>query len=219
MAIVIGRLICDYGLVNNEPASGVVWVQPVNYATDGTLVIVPVNIPFTIGPTGLLDASVIVDNVDITPDLYLKIQERIKGVPERSSYIIKPEVGDTNLAIANRYAVGPIQPLPVANTPVDLVDAATILTDAHLGNHFRVTLAGNRVLANPTNPTDGQKGIWEIRQDGTGSRLITLGSQFSFGTDMPFVTFSTLAGKRDFLGAIYRASLNKWDVIAFSKGY
>ena len=40
---------------------------------------------------------------------------------------------------------------------VTLTDAATIATDASLGNLFRVTLGGNRTLGNPTNPVDGQK--------------------------------------------------------------
>lgn len=102
---------------------------------------------------------------------------------------------------------------------VTLTDAATIATDASLGSHFRVTLGGNRTLGNPTNPTDGQKVMWEIIQDGTGSRTITLGGNFALGSDISSVTLSTAAGKRDFLGAVYNASAGKWYVIAFVTGY
>ena len=56
--------------------------------------------------------------------------------------------------------------------PVTLTDAPVIATDASLSNHFRVTLGGNRVLGNPTNPTDGQKVIWEIVQDATCIKLM-----------------------------------------------
>jgi hypothetical protein len=109
--------------------------------------------------------------------------------------------------------------LPVTLPPVALTDAATIATDASLGNHFRVTLGGNRTLGNPTNPTDGQKIMWELIQDGTGSRTITLGGAFTLGTEISSTTLSTAAGKRDFLGAVYNAGASKWYVIAFVKGY
>jgi hypothetical protein len=103
--------------------------------------------------------------------------------------------------------------------PVPLTDGATIATDASLGNHFRVTLAGNRTLSNPTNPTDGQRCIWELIQDGTGSRTITLGSAFALGTDLSVVNLTATAAKRDFLGAIYNSTASKWFVIALSRGY
>jgi hypothetical protein len=103
--------------------------------------------------------------------------------------------------------------------PVTLTDATTVATDASLGNYFRVTLAGNRTLGNPTNPTDGQKAVWEIIQDATGTRTITLGTAFALGTDITAVTLTTTASKRDFLGAVYNSTATKWYVIAFTRGY
>ena len=103
--------------------------------------------------------------------------------------------------------------------PQNLVDAATIATDASTGNHFRVTLGGNRTLGAPTNPTDGQRVIWEIIQDATGSRTITLDAVFGLGTDITAVTLTTTASKRDFLGAVYSSAAVKWFVIAFMRGY
>jgi hypothetical protein len=107
----------------------------------------------------------------------------------------------------------------LALTPVVLTDAATIATDASLGNQFRVTLAGNRTLANPSNPVDGQRVIWELIQDATGTRTITLDTAFGLGTDITSVTLSTAANKRDYLGAIYDSGASKWHVIAFLRGY
>jgi hypothetical protein len=104
-------------------------------------------------------------------------------------------------------------------TPVTLVDAATIATDASLGNHFRVTLTNNRILGAPTNPTDGQRALWEFIQDGSGNHTITLNSIFLFGTDITAVTLSTAANKHDIMGCIYSSSLTKWLVIAFTKGF
>jgi len=113
----------------------------------------------------------------------------------------------------------PAANLPVTLPPSVLTDAATIATDASLGNHFRVTLGGNRTLGNPTNPTDGQKIMWEIIQDATGSRLLALDTAFALGADISSITLTTTAGKRDFLGAVYNAGAGKWYVIAFVKGY
>jgi hypothetical protein len=102
---------------------------------------------------------------------------------------------------------------------VTLTDAATINTNASLSNLFRVTLGGNRTLANPTNAIDGEKVTWELIQDGTGNRTITLGSQFDLGTDIASITLSTTANTRDFMGAIYNATTNEWYVVSFIKGY
>lgn len=109
--------------------------------------------------------------------------------------------------------------LAVTDSAVTLTDGATITTDASTGHLFRVTIAGNRTLANPTNPTDGQRVVWEIIQDATGSRTITLGTAFALGTDIPSVVLSTGAGKRDFLGAVYNAGTAKWYVTSLARGY
>jgi hypothetical protein len=102
---------------------------------------------------------------------------------------------------------------------VTLSDAATIATDASLGHRFRVTLGDNRTLGNPTNAYNGQQLVWEIIQDGTGSRTITLDSKFALGTDITAVTLTTTINKRDFLTAIYNSTADKFYVVGFVKGY
>jgi hypothetical protein len=103
------------------------------------------------------------------------------------------------------------------SVPVVLTDASTISTNAALSNHFRVTLAGSRTLANPTNSSDGQVVTWEFIQDSTGSRTITLGSAFNKGSLT--ITLTTTATKRDFMQCIYNATTSLWYVILFAKGY
>lgn len=103
-----------------------------------------------------------------------------------------------------------------------LTDAATILVDASLGNHFTVTLGGNRTLGNPSNPPGAgqdQMILFAIRQDGTGSRTLTLDTNYRFGTDITSITLTTGANKTDYLGVRYNVTDSKWDVIAFVKGY
>jgi hypothetical protein len=130
------------------------------------------------------------------------------------TFTTAPTSGQYTIRVEGGLSAGGYQPPPVA-----LTDAATIATNASLGNYFRVTLGGNRTLGNPTNPTDGQKIIWELIQDGTGSRTITLDTAFALGTDISAVTLTTTASKRDFLGAVYNSTATKWYVIAFTKGY
>lgn len=103
--------------------------------------------------------------------------------------------------------------------PVTLSDGPTISTDASLGTHFRVTLGGNRTLANPTSASDGQRITWEIIQDGTGSRVLSYDTKFTFGTDVTSPVLSTAAGLRDFITAIYNSSADKFYVVGYSRGF
>ena len=110
----------------------------------------------------------------------------------------------------------------VVDNPTVLTDASTINTDASQGCRFRVTLGGNRTLAAPSNPTDGQQCVWEFIQDGTGSRTISLDTGtggFAFGTDITSITLTTTASKRDFMTAVYSSALSKWLVLGFLRGY
>ena len=125
-------------------------------------------------------------------------------------------------AHAAQHLSGGADPLPLSvlfPAPVTLSDGATISTDASLGTHFRVTLGGNRTLANPTGATNGQRITWEVIQDGTGSRTLSYGSKFAFGTDVTSPVLSTTAGLRDFIGAIYNSTTDKFYVCAFARGY
>lgn len=107
----------------------------------------------------------------------------------------------------------------VPHPPVALTDAATIATDASLGNHFRVTLGASRTLGNPTNLTDGQRLTWEVIQDATGSRALTFDTMFAFGSQLASITLTTTAGKRDFIGGIYHSITGLIYIVAFAPGY
>jgi hypothetical protein len=127
-----------------------------------------------------------------------------------------------NVALLNAATsafAGKLTATAICPAAVTLTDAATIATDASLGNHFRVTLTATRTLGNPTNPTDGQKATWELIQDSFGSHGINFGTKFAFGSDLPTITLSTAGNKRDFLGAIYNSGTDKWYVVSFIKGF
>jgi len=128
---------------------------------------------------------------------------------------------DTNVSLElDAKGTGVIKPLQaVVDQVVALTDAATIATDASLGNVFTVTLGGNRTLGAPTNPTNGQKIIYQIKQDATGSRTLGYNAVFRFGTDVASPTLTTTASKTDYLGFIYSSADTKWDCLAVAKGY
>lgn len=100
-----------------------------------------------------------------------------------------------------------------------LTDAANIATDVSLGNTFTVTLGGNRNLSAPTNPIDGQKITYRVKQDATGGRGLTFDAVFNFGLDIIAFVTSSGANKTDYIGCIYNGATSKWDVVAVSKGF
>lgn len=103
--------------------------------------------------------------------------------------------------------------------PVTLIEAATIATDASLGNHFRVTLTASRTLGNPTNLTDGQRLTWEVIQDATGGWTLTFDTLFAFGAEIPGVALTAVASKRDFIGGIYCSTPNLIYITSLARGY
>jgi hypothetical protein len=124
----------------------------------------------------------------------------------------------TGTVNATAYYTNGVKTIP--ETPVALsIATSAVATDASLSKVFTVTLTENVTLSNPTNGVDGQRVVWRIRQDATGSRLLTLDSKFRLGTDIATVTLTTTAAKTDYLTAIYHASDDKWDVVAFVKGF
>jgi len=137
-----------------------------------------------------------------------------------NQYDVTELVSDgTNLtSIGTPYILDPIND----TGEVVLTDQATITTDASLGTAFTVTLSGNRTLGAPSNPTTGQRCIWRLLQDGTGTRTITLASGaggFRYGTDITGITLSTAANKADYIAAYYNSTADRWDVIGFIKGF
>ena len=99
-----------------------------------------------------------------------------------------------------------------------LTDAATIATDASLGDSFTVTLGGNRTLGNPTNAVDGQRLFFRIRQDGTGGRTLALDTKFRDPAGY-YTGVDTAIGARSYLGCVYDATDDQFDVLAFVEGY
>lgn len=113
-----------------------------------------------------------------------------------------------------------LQPAVITPKVVTLTDGATPALDASLGNHFNLVAAGDRTIAVPTNPTAGQKIVIAHTASGA-NRTLSLNTGtggFRFGTDITALT-ATTSGKTDYIGAIYNSTDDKWDVVAYVKGY
>ncbi len=72
---------------------------------------------------------------------------------------------------------------------VTLATTGAIASDWAESNFFKSTLTGNITLSNPTNKPaadDGGTWVYEFTQDGTGTRTLTLGTQFKTTLGLSF---------------------------------
>lgn len=125
-----------------------------------------------------------------------------------------PKAKDYN---GNVYDMGSRIGNPVVSA---LADGATPALDASLGTIFTLAAAGNRTIAVPTNPTNGQKIVIRHLASG-GARTLALNTGaggFRFGTDITALT-ATSSGKTDYIGCIYSSIDSFWDVVAYVKGF
>jgi hypothetical protein len=88
---------------------------------------------------------------------------------------------------------------------VTLTDAASVAVNFNTGNHFLVSLAGNRTLENPTNGKVGQVGHIYIVQDGTGNRTLSYGDMYNFPSGTAPV-LTSVSGSVDLLVFSQRAT-------------
>ena len=140
--------------------------------------------------------------------------EGLKTVADTKANLASPTftgtVSATNLTVTGRHMI---------NSDTITISSNHAATDADLGNFFKIAANANFTLDNPTNPTTAQRITWRIKQDGTGSRIITYDTKFRFGADITGAVLSTGANKVDYIGAIYDSTDDKWDVVSFVKGY
>lgn len=183
----------------------------------GTSTVTRLGVSFTDGDVLTADSTAAATGMSwTTPAVYKTVQDEGLGLTQRS---VINFVGSGVIATDDGGGLRTQVKIAGFSASVTLTDAATIATDAGLGSYFRVTLAGNRTLGAPTNLSDGQIITWELIQDATGSRTITLNGIFALGTTVGSVTLTTTASKRDFLTGIYNSTTTKIYCTQFVKGY
>lgn len=122
------------------------------------------------------------------------------GVPAPNNATVRAEwraalaavnVGEQNAFTRNQRVA------PVALTP-----GSTVNVDASLSNNFTLVADQNFTLANPSNLANGMVLNFRIKQDATGSRVITWGSKYKFPGGIAGV-LSTAANAVDFMSCYY----------------
>ena len=95
--------------------------------------------------------------------------------------------------------------IAVAGTLTDTSNTGNITLDFGAYQNFVLTLTGNVTLDNPTTETLGQTGFLVLIQDATGSRTVSLGSQYltAGGSGL---TLSTAANAIDIVPYVVQAT-------------
>jgi hypothetical protein len=87
--------------------------------------------------------------------------------------------------------------------------------------HYRVTIAGDRLLKSPGVGFDGQQVLFQVSASG-GTRTLTLDTgiadSFQFGTDVTSIPPIPM-GTTTFIGCLYRTASQRWHVLAVSSGH
>ena len=173
---------------------------------------------FSCGTSGAPAPSIVVGSTSISSGTSTRVLYNNAGI--LGEYTITG-TGTTVVMSTAPTIAGATFTAATISVPVTLTDAATIATNAALGNRFRVSSATDRTLGAPTNGTDGQQCVWSWSNTDGSDHTLTLDTGtggFRYGTDVTTLT-ATVAGKTDHLTAIYNSSANKWDVVGVSKGY
>jgi hypothetical protein len=106
----------------------------------------------------------------------------------------------------------------VAPAVVALADAPSIAVHAALGNDFRVTLTGTRVMASPVGGVDGQRITFAITQGHGGRHTVNWSNQYKFSSaGVPVL--SAGAGRTDIIGFIYNEALGAWLCVGVALGF
>jgi hypothetical protein len=86
----------------------------------------------------------------------------------------------------------------VAKTVTDATNTGNVTLDFDAGQNFVLTFTGNVTLVNPSTESVGQTGIIVIIQDGTGSRTLSVGTDYEFPAGTA-PTISTAANTTDII--------------------
>ena len=92
-----------------------------------------------------------------------------------------------------------------ANTDTDTSNTGSVTLDFSVNQNFVLTLTGNVTLANPSTEQVGQAGVFVFIQDGTGSRTLSLGTDYESPAGAGIV-LSTAAAAVDVVPYFVKAS-------------
>jgi hypothetical protein len=109
--------------------------------------------------------------------------------------VLEIPTGTTNVTVVGSFTAGKVI---TANTDTDTSNTGSVTLDFSANQNFVLTLTGNVTLANPSTETVGQSGVIACIQDGTGSRTLTLGTDYE-SVGGSGITLSSTAGATDLI--------------------
>ena len=134
-------------------------------------------------------------------DVYIADDKKIQFGNDQDATIEYDEDGTDKLSIAGAQVV--FGKSVLGSTQTANATGSTTLDFATYQN-FLLTATGNVTLANPTTETVGQSGFIVIKQDGTGSRTLSIGTQYVTVGNAAY-TLSTAANSIDLIPYVVQA--------------
>ena len=114
---------------------------------------------------------------------------------------------NANLKLATTNTGAQVTGTLLATTNTDTSNTGSVTLDFAANQNFVLTLTGNLTLANPTTEQVGQAGVITFIQDATGSRTLTLGTQYKTRGGAG-ITLSTAANAVDVVPYFVQSSDN-----------
>ena len=109
-------------------------------------------------------------------DVFIADDKAIKFGNDQDATIEYDENGDDQLKIGG--AVTAFTNAVIGKTDTDTSNSGSVTLDFDANKNFVLTLTGAVTLANPTTEKVGQSGFIAFIQDGTGSRAVSLGTDY-----------------------------------------
>ena len=153
----------------------------------------------TIGDAGAEDAKIVFDGN--AQDFYI-------GLDDSADDLIIGKgstLGTTPVISIDENLVSTFGGAAVGATLTDTSNTGNVTLDFNAYQNFVLTFTGNVTLDNPTTESTGQSGFIVIIQDGTGSRTLSLGTDYETAGSSG-ITLSTAASSRDIIPYAVRAT-------------
>ena len=109
-------------------------------------------------------------------DVFIADDKAIKFGNDQDASIEYDEDGDDQLKIGGKPVA--FTNAAIGKTDTDTSNTGSVTLDFDANQNFVLTLTGNVTLANPSTEKVGQSGFIAFIQDGTGSRTVTLGTDY-----------------------------------------
>ena len=123
-------------------------------------------------------------------------------VNDADATVVGVPTGTTNVTMAGGLSVGKVV---TAKTDTDTSNTGNVTLDFATNQNFVLTFTGNVTLVNPSTETVGQSGIIVCIQDGTGSRTLSLGTDYESPAGGG-ITLSTAANTVDIVPYFVKAA-------------